>query len=150
MILNKTKKIIFVFVVLTSGFCFFSNEKIIFSLKYIFLYNAYRYDYFYYNDKINCITIITYSPPSMGDNPFKRYIVAGKREVKLPLKNTSYIEYPNDTNIGVIWENASQCKIISNDDPMHFEQISSEFHVSIVSSNIEFENFRDKHPDLTK
>ncbi|MBN2161209.1 MAG: hypothetical protein JW807_17610 [Spirochaetes bacterium] len=110
-------------------------------------YNKYEYKYFCYKDQANCITVITYSKPILGDNSFKRYIVYGKNKMTLPLK-VKHIEYPNDTNMVILWVSEYHCKIVSNLKPLNMSNLSKNLEIEIIDNNIQYEKFADKYPQL--
>lgn len=124
------------------------REEILYIVE-LFNYDPYKYHVCYSKNCDSCITIITYSPLSMGDNPSKKYIIDGDRKLKLPLKEVEYIEYPNDTNIVVLWGNENQCTIISNNDPIVSRQISEKFQIILISNNQSFEYYSMKYPKST-
>jgi hypothetical protein len=114
----------------------------------LLLYDPYKYNYFCSQDGENCLTVITYSRPSMGDNPFKRYVVFGKKEYKIPIR-AKKIEFPNDTGLVIVWESGSKCKIISNLPAEKTMELSKDIRIDIIYDNNLYEEYAAKFPNLT-
>jgi hypothetical protein len=122
-------------------------------MKYINLgtllfYEPYKYNYYCSPSDGICLTVITYTKPNIGDTPFKRYIVIGRNKYRLPL-DVSYIEYPNDTGLVIIWETASRCKIISNQPAEKIMNLSNKVNFNIIYDNELYEQFSKQYPNLS-
>jgi hypothetical protein len=111
----------------------------------LFSYDPYKYHYFCSEMGEKCLTVVTYSKPSIGDNPFKRYVVFGKNNYTLPITQ-NYIEFPEDTGVVVIWESDMMCRIISNAPPVKSMKLSDDVNIEIVYSNRLYEKYAKEFP----
>lgn len=97
----------------------------------LLFYDPYKYNYFCSQNGENCLTVITYSMPNIGDTPFKRYVVFGKNKYKIPIKANN-VEFPNDTGLVIMWESNLRCKIISNQPAEKITELSKDIRIDVV------------------
>jgi hypothetical protein len=142
--ISKNKWLAITIIIAISGLCLISNNY----LRSLFFQGAYRYNYFCSEGGKNCLTVITFYKPGIGDTPFKRYVVLGKKKPKIPLKER-YIEYPNDTGLVILWESDFKCKIISNQPVTKAMELSKDINVQFIYSNKTYEEYAVKFPNFT-
>jgi hypothetical protein len=117
------------------------------SIGDLLFYDPYEYHYFCSPNGGNCLTVITYLPLNFVDQTYRRYLVFGKKNVKIPIRD-NYIEFPEDTGLVVVWESDMKCKIISDAPPSKIMTLSQDIIIEIVSDNVQFHRFAEKYPDL--
>jgi hypothetical protein len=117
-------------------------------LAALLFHEPYKYNYFCSQNGENCLTVITYSRPNIGDTPFKRYVVFGKNIYKIPIK-ANKIEFPNDTGLVILWESDLRCKIISNLPAEKVMELSKDVRIDIVYNNKLYEEYAERFPSLT-
>lgn len=114
----------------------------------LFFYDPYEYSFSCSPNGENCLTVITYTPPSIADQTFKKFVVFGKKKYKIPIKANN-IEYASDTGLVIMWESDVRCKIISNFPPITIMQLSKDLMIDIVYDNKLYEQTSAKYPNLS-
>jgi len=139
----KTLLLMVVAVLVLGSIGLFFYDKPLF---FIFGQHEYEYHHFCLENSDHCITVITYSPPSLGDNPFKRYVVFGNGKYKAP-PQVNYIEFPNDTGLAITWLSENECRIVSNGPPQKEMKLSADLNVEIIYSNALYEKTLSENPE---
>jgi len=127
-----------------AGYLYISNDMV----RAYLGHNPYTYRHFCYPDSDRCITVITYYPFKFVDTTYKRYVLLGKEEYKLPFE-INYIEYPNDTSLFIDWKNTNKVEIISNLPPVKLMQLSDVVEVTPIYSNVLYETKASKNPEMS-
>jgi len=111
-------------------------------------HDPYQYKHFCYLDGDQCITVVAYRPFKLVDTTYKKYVLLGRAEHRLPFR-ARYIEYPNDTNLFVDWKSKSKVEIISNLPPVKVMQLSDVVEVVAIYSNVLYETSAAKNPAMS-
>ena len=142
------KRIILTAMIVIMAVAIYRERYFIYLLVYTLYHDPYKYRNICFQNSDKCVTVITYTNIGIGgENPYKRYVVFGKKKDKAPPK-VNYIEFPEYTDLVVFWESESLCKIISNSDPEKEMELSKNAKVEVISGNVEFEKYRSKFPEL--